>query len=123
MTSPAEALQAAIVERLKASDTFSRGVVGRIYNANSKELPCAWVGITQSDGPSDTIELLATAHIWKSGDEASVKELSESAQAILTEAPNAKGLSIKSWEHEYSEIRLDEETAAYRALVRCRGQA
>lgn len=122
MASPAEALQLTIVERLKASDAFSSGVAGRIFRTDPRELPCAWVGTTQSDVDTGAIELIATVHIWKDGEESGVQHLSKAAQIALKEMKNAQGLPIKGWKRDYSEIRLDSERAAYRALVRYRGQ-
>ncbi len=122
MASPAEALQLAIVDKLKASDAFSNGVAGRIFRTDTKELPCAWVGATQSEVDIGTIELIATVHIWKDGEESGAQKLSKAAQTALREMKNVHGVSIKAWKRDYSEIRLDPERAAYRALVRYRGQ-
>jgi hypothetical protein len=119
---PAEELKTAMMERLRASAEFSRALNGRIFSAEPREPPAAWIGATAHAGDG-TIDLIATVHIRIAAAKETASALVDLAQAAFVDPPIADGISISSWRPEYREVRLDEEHSAYHGLARFRADA
>jgi hypothetical protein len=120
MASLAEELRSAMLERLRRSETISTGVRGRIFDAEPAEVPCAWVGATVVEDGTESVELLATVHIWKRSGEAAAAHLIQEVLTVFAEPPPLDTLKITKWSPDYSEVRKNEERAAYRGIARFR---
>lgn len=122
MVNPADELRRNMLKRLRASESFSAGVGGRILEFESTEFPVAWIGVTASESGADSVDILATVHVWKRSGGGKATQLAEEAKTLLGDPPQLKTHQTVAWSLDYAETRLDEDYAAYQALIRFRGR-
>ena len=94
MAGEAEILRMAMLARLRASKIFSKGLGGRISDAEPTQLPNAWVGVTGSEADDGSIDLLATVHIWTLAGKEEAADLIKVAAETFHEQLSMKKLSI-----------------------------
>jgi hypothetical protein len=109
MESPEGAVKAAMLARLRGSESFSTLVKGTIFDEEATQFPCAWIGVTGSDPSTGVDCFFATLHVWERSGAASAKAAIDQARAVLQEAPVAAGVAITSWGEDYSEVRRNDD--------------
>ena len=113
-------LQAQMLKTMRASSILSQAVEGRIYDTERMEFPSAWVSVTATDPEGGALPLLATVHVWKRTGKQEMQTLTQEVASIFAHQPLLEGARFEDWKLDFTEVRLNEELAACRGLVRFR---